>query len=280
MDLELIVILFISCIFALLCIYEDIKYRKISNYLNLSFFIFAFAYFTSKLFLLNLIDFIMIFIIILISFFLHYKKIWGAADGKVFISISLILISLKGLFLVLDFLINLALFYSFVIIFLTIFKTSIKEKWKAFKRIKFGEIIFTILIAFIITTIFLKLDISIFEGYTLFFILLFVLIFMLVTKNYIRKLYNLLDSEIKLLSSLILFLLLGLFAGIKFIGFFITIFCFKIILDFISRLSSRIAASGKESKYYSPFSIYLFLICILTMILEKNIIKIILLFVQ
>lgn len=292
-------ILLFILVFGSYIIYSDIISRKISNKINLIFFFFSILFLIYNIVniqTLSLIDFIMIPIFIFLAFFLHYKKIWGAADGKLFISISCLLTAFSNYVLVFNFLLNLMLFYVISITILVLFKTKLKYKLQVLKQIDYEKHFFLIVVIFSIISLIYGIIPN--TGNINILLLISFLIFLIIFlfAKYITNKYTIIDREIRYFLSVILFLSLLLFLKVKFVYYFIPIFIFKISLDFISKSTRFIGKKNKlkfnynrkhsnkitkklENKkdiiYNSPFTVYLILVAFFTMIYGTNLIIIV-----
>jgi len=272
-----------SAIFLLIVIYgffsikQDIETRKVSNEITISLFIFSLFIFLFFIKNVDLVGYISIISIILICYFLYNKDILGAADGKVLISLSLIFISYLSLDIFLYFIINLFLIYLLLITFLTQIKTSLDMKKKVFNKIDYGEIFFTLIFSFILVTIIYSLIGIEFALNNLFIVLISVFALMFILSNFVKKYYLKLDMEIKVFLNIFLFLFFLLLNNFFFQYYFIVIYFLKIIMEYVSELSSKIDHM-KKIKYESPFMIYLFLVAIITLISQENILIILIKF--
>lgn len=271
MNLALVFILIILILYGVFSIYMDIKTRKVPNYINLSFFIVSFAIFIAYIPRLEVIDFVVLVICLILSFLFHLKKIWGAADGKIFMSISLILISYFDLVLYFNFLINLLLFYVLCIVILSSFLTRFEEKKKIFLNINYGETIFVILCAFVLISIFIsRIDLTVFSDYYLLLVLIFVFVFMFFFRKFTKKFYSRINDDISFFVNIFLFFLVSVFGGLEFVYYFVFVFLIRVLIDFLSKVVGKIKVHRK--KYSSPFSVYLFLSSLFTIFLDSNII--------
>lgn len=285
--------------FAIISINYDIKYRKIPNKINFLFVflnLLIFAFFITQL---SLINFIILIVAIVLSLVCYSQKLWGGADGKIFIGLSLLLLSFKDNTIFFNFLINLALMYTFVMTFLVVFKTTLKSKIKVLKEINYGLYIFQLLMIFLIIK--RILNHIMFEN-IFFLIVLFLCMYFLisVSTSYIEKLYlkiNKINSNITFIINLILFAFLVIWSSPNIMIYFIVILSLKIFTEFISNMTvflkqdkaklqqitskySNKYETKQNDTYQSPFSIYLFVSAILTLLLVNNIVTMIILFFQ
>jgi len=277
MDFLFILVFLFILIYSITSIYQDIKLRKVKNIVNLSFLFFCFLFFIFYFKNLDIFDYSVIFITLVVSYFIYVKDLWGAADGKIFIGLILVFISTFGLEIFLDYVVNLFLIYSFTIIIISQIKTSKKNKSLVLKnKIKYDEILFVLILSFIIISIVYSfINPTNLGNYFLLLIFgIFVLIYFLT--NFAKKYYrNILKNEKITLNILFGFLLIFLnFNNFSFLFYFILIYFFRIFVEYISELSDKII-HNKRKKYQSPFMIYLFLVALITIIIQKNIILII-----
>lgn len=260
--------------YAYISIYQDIEKRKISNWINLSFLYFCFLFFCFFITQFSLIDFGVIFLSIGFGYYFYHKGIWGGADGKIFIGLLLLLFSLGNMYFYLDFLLNLALFYSLAIILFVLFRTPREDKINLLKRTDYGLHLFQILIIFLVVKnlLFHYLDkSSVYYSYLI--IAIFVLV--MISNPLIKRLYRWIkDSNVKFFLNLFLLFILILSSEDKVILYFFIVLFFKIFLQFVSKMTDQIKMKSGE-QYYSPFSLYLFFSAIFTMIGGQNIIRII-----
>lgn len=268
-DYKLITYLFIFLEFSYFAIFEDFKTRKVSNKLNLYLFSVSFFLFIINIFNYSIYDYIAFIAVFLIGFIFYYLDWWGGADGKIFISLSLILISIQGSVSIFNFLINTFIYYLIVILFLVLFMTSKKSKIKALININYLEKIFLIINVFIIfSTIFLfffanGIKYENLLEYFFYFIVLIIVIYPIL-KLFINKL----NKEVAFFLNLILFLILFLIYKFSFISYFFLLLFIRIMFDFITNLADLIKVKNK--KYDSAFSVYLFSGAIFTLISNSN----------
>lgn len=259
--------------FAFISILQDVKTRKISNVITISFLYISILIFVFFLMLYNVYDYLILIFSFAIGYYFYKKGYWGGADGKIFIALTLLLLALGNEYFYLDFLLNLIIFYSVVMIILVVFRTSFKTKKKLFKKIDYGLILFHLLIIFIFIKSLLMKFVSKDSVYYSYFIL-FIFIFVLMTANLIKKLYLKFNKEVKIFSLLLLGAIFISFLAFNLIFYFFIVFIFRVLLVFISEMSTHIKT--KTDIYQSPFSVYLFFSAIITMIGGNNVINLIL----
>ncbi len=281
MEYNFFLILFILLIFAVISIKADIKTRKVPNIITFSFILISFILFTLRINYLSYIDLIILLATLLVSYYIYKKEIWGAADGKILIGIFLLLTAFKDSTLFLEFILNLFIIYLISILILILIHTSKKDKMKKIKSINYNKLIFmTLLIILIFKAVFFL---------TLFFIseenintyinlLLFISVLALIISlsNVINKLLEKITNKVKLTLNISIFILLFLLGGyFNFVILFIAVFIIKFIIDLVSDLAPKIKSKIKGN-YNSPFTLYLFSSAIITIFIQKAIIKIIL----
>lgn len=257
---------------------QDISSRKISNKINILTFVLAISTLVYNFQTLQRIDFIVIFIIIFISYLLFHKKIWGAGDGKLFISLGIILISFGGFNFFLNFIVNLSILYSIVIILLALYLSNKKDIISTFKRLKHYELLFVLVLIFTIMQIsFIFIDLSVYSDSIFLMILAGIFIFLMFFYRFLKKIFYLINEDFRFLVIFFSILALIYYSSSLALIFFGIVFIIKTFIDFSSRLVERIKLKYEE-EYNSPFGVYLYLICILTILLQTNIISIILRF--
>jgi len=274
MNYEFIFVLVLVCIFAILAIFEDIKKRKVSNYISFSFLFISFFYFLYKIYFLDILDLVLIFSGFLISYFAYIYDLFGAGDGKLLIGIFMVLIPFGGANLLLNYMINLALIYSVVMIVLSQLKTSIIDKNLTIRNIRYDELFFILVFSFlIISIIYSQIQIENLKSNLMYF-LFGVFFIMYILSHFAKKYYLKISKDQKLILNIFLFLLLFLFNNFSLKYYFFIILLIRILIEYISELSSkiRIVKNNKKIKYHSPFTIYLFLVAIFSILLQSNII--------
>lgn len=270
--------IFLSIIlpFAVISIYFDIKTRKIRNWINLSFLyvsILVLSFFSTQM---DLIGYLTLIIAISLGYYLYSIDLWAGADGKIFIALSILVIILGSKSLFLDFMLNLALFYTIGIVILILFKTKIKHKFVVLKNINYGLHIFLLLIIFLIIKDFIYKYISTNSNYNTLFIFATYFLLIYITPK-IVKFYSKMNKYLSLSINLILFVLLYYFSSSKIFYYFFIILGFRIFLEFVSNMTILLRTKDKK-QYYSPFSLYLFFAAVFTMVIQNNIVLIILKF--
>ncbi len=277
MNDNIIIYLFLILLFGYFSIKEDILKRKVSNKITYSLFLISIITFIININKLKLENIIAFFIIFIIAYYLYRFNFWAAADGKLYIGISIILISIQEYYSLFNYLLNIVFLYSLTIIILVIFKTSSKSKLKVLKKLNYGLKIFQLTIIFSIMSLFYNF---IFDGNlnknNLILLIIYMLTLFLIIAPSSKKIFKKLDSELQLFINLILSLILFLFSKEIFIYYFIIVLSFKIFLDFTSKSTEEIKINNNI--YSSPFSIFLFSGAIITLITNSNIILILIKF--
>ena len=114
------------------------------------------------------------------------------------------------------------------------------------------------------------------SSFILFFIVLFLFLYKM--KKFLKKCFKNMFKDVKLMFFAILFMWNFLYSGMAwFILTFGLVFFVKTFISFISKLSSHIK-SDHIGNYDSPFSLYLFLTAIFTIVTNKSFIEILVLF--
>lgn len=276
MNYYLLSFLVIVLPYATISIFQDIKIRKVNNWINLSFLYISFLSFIFFLSEYNIFDYLILIIVSYLAYFSYKKNIWGGADGKIFISLTLLILAFGNKYFYLDFIVNLAVLYSLTIIILVIFKTSIKQKIKIVKKIDYGFYIFQMLIIYIVIKSFLY---ELVPRNSIYFSYFIILVFILVrfSNKYIKLIYSKINKlYFKIAINLTLFLFLLVISKNSILKFFFVILAFRIGMEFISEMTNKIKSD--KNSYNSPFSIYLFFSSIFTMIGQSNIIDVIIIF--
>ncbi len=275
MDIHLIVILLLTIGFGFFSIKSDFKERKVSNNLTFPFFLISFALFLASLPKYVWFDFIIIILTILGSFYVYKKGIWGAADGKIFAGISLLLIAYGESTYILNFIVNLMVFYLITITLVTLIRTKKKDKLQIIRKIDLLEETLIILFAFVfVRLIFLFLNIDLSNVYLLLLVFIGILILVNLAKKQLRKYLDSAHDDFELIFSFVLLaLLVFLNKSFTFIFGFVIILIIKLLINLISNLAQHSEKSKK--KYYSPFTLYLFSAGIFTLITGNSILLII-----
>lgn len=277
-DIQQIFLIVILAFFAFFSIKQDLVERKVSNKITFSLFIFSFIYFVINSYHLVWIDYIIVFSSFLISFFVYYKKVWGAADGKIFLAIMLILVSFSDSSMFLRWVMNLMFFYAIVISLLSMIWTDRKIKEKIFFKLEHLDSAIVILIIFLLIDVLgliYTVDSNSLFAMVVFFTVLFAFLYKM--KKFLRKNFKNMFVDTKLMILAILFMWNFLYGGMYwFILSFAFIYFIKTFISFISDLSGHIKVEGGD--YDSPFSLYLFLTAIFTVITNKSFVEILVLF--
>jgi Flp pilus assembly protein protease CpaA len=278
-DVQQVLLLIILCIFAFFSIKQDLVERKVSNHITFSLFIFSFVYFVMNSSHLVWIDYIMVFSGFLLSYVAYYKNVWGAADGKIFLAIMLILVGFSESGMFLRWAMNLFFFYSIVISILSILGTKMSVKKKIFNKLDHLDSGIFILIIFILLSVLgliYTVDSSSLLAMGLFFVVLFAFLYKI--KKFLKRHFKNMFIDVKLMLFAIFFMWNFLYSGMFWFVFsFLFIFILKTLISFISELSSYIR-KDHSGNYDSPFSLYLFLTAIFTIITNKSFVEILVLF--
>jgi Flp pilus assembly protein protease CpaA len=278
-ELQQILLLVILAIFAFFSIKQDLLERKVSNHITISLFIFSFVYFVFNSAHLVWIDYIMIFSGFLLSFIIYYKGVWGAADGKIFLAIMLLLVGFSESGMFLRWVMNLVFFYSIVISILSVLGTDKKLKKKIFFKLDHLDSAILILLIFMLIHFLgmvYTVDSSSLFAMITFFVVLFAFLYKM--KKFLRKQFKHVFVDVKLMIFALIFMWNFLYFGMFwFVLTFCLVFCLKTFISFVSKLSSYIRADH-GGNYDSPFSLYLFLTAIFTIITNKSFVEILVLF--
>ena len=272
--MDTFLLIFILVIFGIFMSFQDIKSRKVKNKLTFSFIFISFLIFLYSIILTFNFVLILIFLISTIIYFLiSYKKILGAADSKILIGITLLILSIQNEILLFDFFINLFLVFTIFTFILCITNTSLKNKVDEIKNLPYLQILFQTLFALSVI-IFLNRFLGSFIVDVLF--KLSILIFLIILSSSIaKKLFVKLDENSKYV---ILFTLFS-YSFYELFNYFLTSFAFlyllKSLIIVFTNLSSKIEFSKKE--YSAPLVPYLFFSVILTLILKGNLLVFLLL---
>ncbi|MFW6286050.1 MAG: hypothetical protein ACOC16_02915 [Nanoarchaeota archaeon] len=278
MNFYTITFLVIILPFAFLSIKSDIEKRKISNVITLSFLYISFLFFLFFLTQYILVDFVIFFSSMLLAFLLYNYNIWGAADGKIFISIIFLLLALGNHIFVFNFLLNLIIFYTIIILLFIVFKTNIKNKLDVFKDIDFGYHLFYLLILFIFLKPILGYFLEDYKNYLITIICIFLIFYVFFQKvnKKLKKIYTDFDLSLKISLIFILLIIFFLIIGVEYVYLFLIIYLLKINISFFSNMTNYLKTKDNK-QYHTPFSIFLFIASIFTIVLENDIISIILL---
>ncbi len=264
--------------FGILCIIEDCKNRKVSNYIVFLFMALGLVIFVISFILSSFNYFFILGLILslLFSFTLYYFKLWGAADGKIFLSISLILMTFGHLEILLEYIVNLVFLYSITMVVLTQLKTSFKVKWSALKKIDFFQEMFLLFciftLSYLISLVF-NLERDILAIFTYFIVVMIIMNFYI---KYLKKFYKNTDLNLIAVFGFSMFVFLLFLGGWIFLIVFFIIFLIKYFIKYISNLSNRIYVNKKQ--YYSPFTVYLFFCSFLTIFIQASIINVLVIY--
>ncbi len=273
MDYIYLASLILICIFGFVSVVEDVRRRKVDNRITFSFVLISFAVFLFSTFNLIWMDYIVLFLMMGLGFFIYHKKIWGAADGKLLIALSLLLIASLGAAGALSMLLNIVVFYSLTIIVLVLAKTSAKDKMKIIRSLDYKLSMFLVLIVFALLSIvfyFFSPDVTF-----SFYVLTIVGVFLLVGafQKIGKKLYKKMDEDVKFIMIVALFGIFFMFSKIVFLVYFCVFLFFKLFIIFVSNLTQKIKVGGKA--YNSPFSLYLFFAALFTLLAHKSVVQIV-----
>lgn len=255
-------------LFGILMSYQDIMFRSIPNkytYVFLAFSVSLFLY--SQILSFNFYLWIIFIMFALCSFYLFHKKIYGAADGKLLIGISLVLLSIDWLYLF-DFIINTIILYTVTLLMLIITKTSIKNKILVFKEQHYHLIIFQTLVTLTILALFSR-----FIGFDHFDIIFTLTIFLIVLLTFApiaKKLFQKLDENSQIVISFILFCYAFYDLFSLFLTSFLYLFFIKSLLQILPGLSEKIQYKRKHTSF--PLIPILMLSVIIVLLLEKNLV--------
>lgn len=273
MEFNYYFITFLSIVlpFAIISIWQDIKTRKVKNIVNLSFLYISIALFIFFLKEFNEIWYWLALVISIgLSYWFYYKEYWGGADGKIFISLTLLILSFGNYVFYLHWILNLMIIYIVSIVLLILFKTSLKQKIRVLKYTDYNIYFFQILLIFIFLKPIIKNVIFSDPLFSVLFLIGIILGFRYLTP-YLRKHFDKFSLFKKISLNVILFLILvGIsYLHLEVIVYFFLILLFRIFADYISGMTLFLKDKNGE-RYYSPFSVYLFISAILTMIIENN----------
>lgn len=278
MDSQTLMIFLSILIFGTYSITQDIKERKISNMLNLFLFFISSTFFITSIFKITIFDFIFIFGFIFLTYYMYKKDFWGAADGKVFISLILMISVVSGFNGIVYYVTNLIIFYSIGSIVLSLIRTSLKDKKKVLLGLNYKLHIFIVSSIFIISSLVLtKLPHSFNPMISVTIMLMtFIVLFFIISK--LKKWFNKFENHKKNYLNIFLFLILIITSDINFLKYFFPILLLKISIDYVSSITKYIKHKKKDI-YYSPFSIYLFLVALFTLLLNNAVVVIIVEFI-
>lgn len=276
MDYLLLGLIFVLTIYSYLAIKQDFFERKVSNKISFSLLIISFSFFVLMSSKLYWLDFIILFFSVIVGFLAYAKRLWGAADGKLFIGIMILLISFGHSEIYLRWVLNLFFFYSIVIILLSLINTSKVQKKSVLKKMDYIDSSLVILVIFFMMHLLLMayvVDPN--DAYSMILFFLVLIFFVDKVRKYLRKHFKKMFHDVKLMVFAILSLWLFLYAGgLTFLLRFGAVFGMRILVEFITDLSDVIKEKNGEN-YQSPFSLYLFLTAIFTLITARSFIEII-----
>ncbi|MCA9486566.1 MAG: hypothetical protein KC548_02855 [Nanoarchaeota archaeon] len=264
-----VIVLFLIFLFALLVLPQDFRKRKVGNVSVGSFAFLSFLFFLSynlKLFLMKsyftfLFSLMLILLVFFFSFLLYKKKIWGAADGKLFIAFSFLLLPFEETFF--NFCFNLLGLYSLMLIFFSNVVTSSSTKKKVLFHLPYLEYYFTsaLLLLIILPLKFFNLPLNVYPLLPFFFFL-FLNIFLSLP---VKKLYAYLGQKLSL--SLSLLLTFFFCFHLLFLFFLIFLFFVKLFLEYHLEL---ILKKDEKTKQTTPFTVYLFAAALLSLLFPEN----------
>lgn len=275
MDASYLIFLLVLVLFGIISIKSDFKERKVRNEVTMLFFLISFIMFIFYMGNLVWFDFILLFITIFGVFYVYKKGIWGAADGKIFLSLTLLLMAHNTSTSVLNFIVNLLLFYLFSILVLVAIRTNFKEKLSILKQFNYLEEGFLILFVFLfVRIVFSVLPFKLNDPFLMLFVFIIILVIVNILRKQIRKhLKEIHPDEMLFLSFLMFATLTFVGVGLSFIYIFTVVFILKITVNLVSKLSEK---SGKtKEKYYSPFTLYMFAAALFTLVTNKSMILIV-----
>lgn len=263
MDYGTLLVLTLFFILGILSTIQDIRERKVSNSISFSLLGIALIFFLFNLRNFTDFDFLFLAVGILLSYLLYHHSLWGAADGKIFLAITLLLLAYSGYIFYLIYILVLLISYSLSISALSLWTTKMKDKKDIIRRIAFFEEliileVFFIVLLFVTYFVELKANLYIFIGFLVLMYLLGDLF-----GDSLRKLMR--NIPRKGTYALCLILVIPLITNPTLLFFFPIAYGVKIYIILISRLSDKI--EGKKGKYYSPFTLYLFLSLLISLFL-------------
>lgn len=274
MDYYLILIVFIFFSIGFFSVVSDIKRRKVSNVFSFGVILIGLGVFLFGIFFneYSVYHYLGLLLVFGLAYGFYIYDVWGAADGKIFIGVSFLLLFYGGILLILEFLINLVVFYSFVIVILSFIFTNFKDKINFFVKFNYAMDGFILLVVFSVTYL-LGFFFNAYDNFvllTLFFGVVLVIVHFL--QKYVKRFYRKISSDIVSILAFILFVYLIFIGGEIFILYFVVVYIIKMFVKMISQLSGDIRV--KDGAYNSPFSIYLYGSAIFSAIAMNNIISI------
>lgn len=239
-------------------IVSDFKTRKINNYITLSFLVVSFVLFCLNLSNLTLNSLFLLFMTSFIVYYLYKKDYMGAADGKLLISFCLLILGFYNDDKYLDYLVNLFVVYSISIILIVFYGVSKQTKRRVFRELNFLTLFFQVsIILVVIYNVFNYFNMGFNDLKANTSIIFIKLIIIGLLLKYLTPKFSELDIQFKLLLNVILIYLLYVMVGFNFIMLFLAFYLFRILIEWISVLSTKLRFEFK--KFYSPFSVYIFM---------------------
>ncbi len=263
-----VLFLAVVLIYALVMSYQDIRFRKIKNNLTYSLLLLSSLLFIySQFVVFSIVNIITLAMMVLVSFYVFHKKILGAADGKIIIGISMILLSLNVLYLF-DFIINTIILYVFTLLMLIITKTSLSSKITTFREQNYLLICFQTLLTLSILALFSRF--IGFDQFDIMFTLTLFLIVLITIAPLGKKLFKKLDENSQIVISFILFCYAFYDLFSLFLTSFIYLFTIKSLIQIIPNLSEKIQYKRGHTSF--PLIPVLFLSLIVVILLQKNLV--------
>jgi Flp pilus assembly protein protease CpaA len=257
-------------VFGFIMSQEDIKLRKVTNVYTLVFLLISFLLFLIK----QVSDFVwydsvILASVMIFSFALFHKKIFGAADGKIIIGIVMFLLVVESLF-VFDFFINVIVLYTLTLLLLVLFKTSLSSKKKIFLKTPFSLLLFQTLFTLSFLALFSRF--VGFERYDILVTLSVFIVFLFILSPIAKKLFSKLDENSQIVVSFMLFS----YAFYDLFGLFLTSFLYLFFIKFflftVTELSDYISYSNNQKTY--PLVPILFISALTVFFLGKNLVLI------
>lgn len=270
--------IFLALVLASLAIYQDLFYRRVSNYISLLFLLLS-----SIVYLINfeigfyilLIDFSILLFAFFISYLLFKFNIWGAADGKILLILILFLLGVGENVDIFYFLVNIFFIYTIFIITAVFFFTSINKKFEVIKETDWLYHLTSLLLVFSTLKILIFLFIDEINLVSYFSIIGATIGVMIFLSNYIKEIfYSTLQRRIYFMILVILLFFTAIFTGGMIILYFLpVIILLRILLILVSELSSFIG--DDKGGFNSPFIVFIFLSFFLIIIYDFNFIDLI-----
>lgn len=271
-DLNIFLFLFVMLPFAYFSVLQDLLERKVSNRVTFPFLYVCFGVFVFNLLLYSYVDYLVLGIVFVVAFLLYKFDVWGGADGKIFIGIVLVLISLGDDVIFMSFLLNLLFFYVIGIVFIVMFRTKLKFKVEVLKGIDYGFLLFYLLLIFLVVKSFMR---KFLVDFNPIFLLVFVLsIYFLIqkTNNYLKEFYYSKSEILRFFAVFALAVILALFSDLIVWFYFVLVCVIRILTQFFSEMTLFLKNSTGD-KFYSPFTIYLFVSVIFSFFVQENIVS-------